>query len=66
MLGGASSHRLTTVAKRVTRQGFETSVNVKGGPVFKVQALDAKGKVLGGSRAVRRSNTRGNAPVPSY
>jgi hypothetical protein len=66
VLGGRNSHRLKTVARRVARKGFETSVDLRSGPVFRVQALDAKGKVLGSSRAVRRSNTRGNTPVPIY
>jgi hypothetical protein len=57
------------VAKSAKRQGFETTITVKSaGPIVKVLALDAKGKVLSGgvSRAVRRQNTSGNAPAPSY
>jgi hypothetical protein len=67
VLAGRSSRRLEVVAKRAKRRGFETPVTVRsGGPVVQVQALDAKGKVLGTSRAVRRQNTTGNAPAPSY
>ncbi len=36
------------------RTGFETVIPVsQGGQVFKVQALDAKGKVLGTSKLLR-------------
>ena len=67
ILGGPSSRRLKVVAKRVSRQGFETSALVRSaGPVFQVQALNSKGRVLGTSRAVRRKNTSGNAPRPTY
>jgi hypothetical protein len=55
------------VAKSAKRQGFETTATVRSaGPIVKVQALDAKGHVLGTSRAVRRQNTRGNTPAPTY
>jgi hypothetical protein len=55
------------VAKSAKRQWFETTATVKSaGPIVKVQALDAKGRVLGTSKAVRRQNTSGNAPAPSY
>jgi hypothetical protein len=67
VLAGASGRRLAVVARRAKRQGFETAVTVRsGGPIVQVQALDAKGHVLGTSRAVRRQNTSGNAPAPSY
>jgi hypothetical protein len=67
VLAGSSSRKLKVLAKSAKRQGFETTVTIKSaGPVVKVQALSAKGKVLGTSRAVRRQNTSGNAPVPSY
>jgi Arylsulfotransferase (ASST) len=67
ILAGPSSRKLKVVAKRVTRGGFETAKTIKsGGPIVKVQALDAKGHVIGTSRAVRRQNTSGNAPAPVY
>jgi hypothetical protein len=67
VFAGPTSRRLAVVAKTAKRQGFETTVTVKSaGPIVKVQALDAKGRVLGTSRAVRRQNTSGNAPVPVY
>lgn len=67
VLGGPSSRRLSVVAKRVRRNGFETAVLVRSaGPVFRVQALDSKGRVLGTSRAVRRQSTSGTTPRPTY
>jgi Arylsulfotransferase (ASST) len=67
IFAGPSSRKLKLVAKRVRKVGFETAKTIKtGGPVVKVQALDAKGRVLGTSRAVRRQNTSGNAPAPVY
>jgi hypothetical protein len=67
VLAGPTSRRLTVVAPRAKRQGFETSVTVRsGGPIVQAQALDAKGHVLGTSRAVRRQNTSGNVPAPTY
>jgi hypothetical protein len=67
VLAGRTSRRLGVVAKSAKRQGFETTATVKSaGPIVKVQALDAKGRVLGTSKAVRRQNTSGNAPAPSY
>src|SRR3954451_13412655 len=65
--GGPSSHKLKVVAKRVSKGGFETAKTIKSaGPMVKVQALDKKGRVIGSSRAVRRQNTSGNTPAPSY
>lgn len=67
ILAGPSSRRLKVVAKRVRRQGFETSALVRSaGPVFQVQALNRRGRVIGTSRAVRRKNTSGTAPRPTY
>lgn len=67
VFAGPSSRKLKVVAKRVTRQGFETSALLKTkGPIVRVQALDSKGRVLGTSRAVRRQNTTGTEPAPSY
>lgn len=67
VLAGPTSRRLRVVAKRVRRQGFETSKLVRSaGPIFRVQALSSKGRVLGTSRAVRQQNTSGNAPSPTY
>src|SRR4051794_11454422 len=66
IFAGKSSHRLAAIST-VKRGGFETAKTIKSsGPVVRVQALDAKGRVLGTSRAVRRENTSGNTPVPSY
>jgi hypothetical protein len=67
VLAGKTSRKLAVAAKKAKRQGFETTITLKSaGPIVKVQALSAKGKVLGTSRAVRRQNTSGNAPAPSY
>jgi Arylsulfotransferase (ASST) len=67
VFAGPTSRKLKVVAKGAKRQGFETSVTVRSaGPIVKVQALDAKGHVLGTSRAVRRQNTTGNTPAPTY
>jgi hypothetical protein len=64
---GRSSRKLAVVAKKVTKSGFETAKTIKGaGPIVKVQALDKRGRVIGTSRAVRRQNTSGNAPAPTY
>jgi hypothetical protein len=64
---GKSSRKLKVVAKKVSKSGFETSRTVKtAGPIVKVQALNKKGRVIGTSRAVRRQNTSGNAPQPTY
>jgi hypothetical protein len=64
---GPTSRKLKVVAKRVSKSGFETAKTLKsGGPIVKVQALDSKGRVVGTSRAVRRQNTSGNAPAPTY
>ena len=64
---GASSRKLSVVAKKVRRAGFETAATVRSSkPFVKVQALDKKGKVLGTSRAVRRQIVTGHAPTPSY
>ncbi len=51
VLGGSSAAQLTTVATGV-KSGFETAITVHGQyKVFKVEALDAKGRVIGTSRA---------------
>ncbi|HEX4734851.1 MAG TPA: arylsulfotransferase family protein [Thermoleophilaceae bacterium] len=64
---GKSSRKLKVVAKKVTKAGFESSHTVRSaGPVVKVQALNKKGRVIGTSRAVRRQNTSGNTPSPTY
>jgi hypothetical protein len=64
---GKTSRKLKVVAKRVKRAGFETPATLKSaGPIVKVQALNKKGRVIGTSRAVRRQNTSGNAPSPTY
>ncbi len=64
---GPSSRKLKIVAKKVAHAGFETAKTVSAkGPIVKVQALDKHGKVIGSSRAVKRQNTSGNTPSPSY
>jgi hypothetical protein len=51
VLGGASQSSLTPVL-RATRKDFETAIAVASSrPYFEVQALDARGRVLGTSRA---------------
>jgi EmrB/QacA subfamily drug resistance transporter len=51
VLGGSSAGSLSTVAN-AARSGFETSIPVSGADTtFKVQALDASGKVIGTSRS---------------
>ena len=64
---GPTSRRLKVVAKRVAKGGFETAKKIKSaGPIVKVQALNSKGRVIGTSRAVRRQNTSGTEPAPTY
>jgi hypothetical protein len=64
---GPSSRKLKVVARRAKKGGFETARTIRSaGPIVKVQALNGKGKVIGTSRAVRRQNTSGNAPAPTY
>src|SRR3954447_3274838 len=63
---GKSSRKLSVVAKRVTKGGFETAKTIKSaGPIVKVQALNGKGRVIGTSRAVRRQSTSGSPPAPT-
>ncbi len=51
VLGGPSADRLTAVAG-AARSGFETSISVPSSyKSFKVEALDAKGRVIGASRS---------------
>jgi EmrB/QacA subfamily drug resistance transporter len=53
VLAGPSQHDLAVVAN-APRSGFETSITVKGHfPVFEVQAVDAKGHVIGTSKLFR-------------
>jgi Arylsulfotransferase (ASST) len=67
VFAGPASRKLEVAAKAAKRRGFETAIAVRSlGPIVKVQALDAKGRVLGTSNAVRKQNTSGNAPTPSY
>ncbi|HYZ28291.1 MAG TPA: arylsulfotransferase family protein [Thermoleophilaceae bacterium] len=64
---GPTSRKLKVVAKRVARGGFETAKKIRSaGPIVKVQALNGKGRVIGTSRAVRRQNTSGTEPAPTY
>jgi len=52
VLGSASGGSMSGVATR-RREGFETAIPVPAGhTTYEVQALDARGKVLGTSRAV--------------
>ena len=58
ILAGRSSRRLAVVGRRVRRSGFETKRTVSSrGPHFRVQALSARGRVLGTSAVVRRTST---------
>jgi hypothetical protein len=61
--GPAAQGRFTTIT-RVPWKGFETSTSVRAstGPYFRVQALDASGKLLphGTSAGVRRVGKRNN------
>src|SRR3954447_9536324 len=67
IFAGRSSHKLELAVKRARKAGFETAKTIRSaGPVVKVQALDASGHVLATSRAVRRQNTSGNTPGPTY
>jgi Arylsulfotransferase (ASST) len=51
VLGGSTSHDLRPLDVRSTLRGFETTTDVPSEPrYFAVQALDARGKVLGTSR----------------
>jgi hypothetical protein len=53
VLAGSSSSSLRVVAARASRAGFETRISVPAhGPYFRVQALDASGKVLRSSAVV--------------
>ena len=53
VLAGPSASQLSPVVT-TAKTGFETVIPVsQGGQVFKVQALDAKGKVLGTSKLIR-------------
>jgi hypothetical protein len=67
VFAGPTARKLAVVSTRAPRRGFETAITVRSaGPIVQVQALDAKGRVLGTSRAVRRQNTRGTQPAPVY
>ncbi|MFL5893822.1 MAG: arylsulfotransferase family protein [Thermoleophilaceae bacterium] len=68
VLSGRSSRKLALV-KRVHRGGFETAVSVHGkGLLYRVKAVDARGRVLGTSALITRSggNTKGTEPAPVY
>jgi hypothetical protein len=54
VLGGPSPEHLKSLGVTARRSGFETSIGVPGGPrYFAVQALGAKGGVLGTSAPAR-------------
>jgi hypothetical protein len=54
VLAGPTPNKLSVVVVGSPRIGFETEINVhSAGPYFKVKALSATGKVLGGSATVR-------------
>jgi hypothetical protein len=50
VLGGPDPGHLAVVATKA-RSGFETAIKVAAGSVFKIQALDARGRVIGTSSA---------------
>lgn len=52
VLGGPDSGHLSTLTT-VAKSGFETAIPVGSGSVFKVQALDAQGNVIGTSAVFR-------------
>lgn len=53
VLAGSNPHSLSVVVRHAPRSGFETAVTTNSpGPYFQVQALNARGKVLGTSRVV--------------
>ena len=58
ILAGRSSKKLSVVARRVRRRGFETSATVRSsGPFFRIQALNARGRVIGRSAVVKRASS---------
>jgi EmrB/QacA subfamily drug resistance transporter len=59
VLAGPSADRLTPVVRNAPKTGFETAISVaQGYASFEVQALDAKGRVLGASRPFSARSTR--------
>jgi len=65
---GRSSNNLSVVSRRVRRTGFETRATLRSrGPLFQVQALSSRGRVLGTSSIARPANT-GNrfTQTPDY
>ncbi len=53
VLAGADPRSLSVVVRHAPRSGFETAVTTKArGPYFRVEALNAQGRVLGTSRVV--------------
>jgi hypothetical protein len=55
VLAGSTSTALSPVTPTTPRTGFETTISTKSpGQYFAVQALDASGRVIATSRAVRR------------
>jgi hypothetical protein len=52
VLGGAAASSLAPLAQ-APRSGFETAISVHASSTYEVQALDASGRVLGTSAAVR-------------
>ncbi|MFE1251630.1 arylsulfotransferase family protein [Streptomyces sp. NPDC058735] len=60
VLAGSGPRSLSVVVERARRSGFETAVRTDcPGPFFRVQALDARGKVIGTSRVVRLNRPEG-------
>jgi hypothetical protein len=56
VLAGAGAKDLSLVASS-TKTGFETAITVKGAyKTFEVEALNAKGKVIGTSRSFEEGN----------
>lgn len=59
VLAGSDPECMSVVAGHVLRSGFETTVSTPDpGPYFQVKALDAHGRVIGVSRAVKLPRQR--------
>lgn len=71
VLAGTSSKHLSTVAAKVKKSGFETTIPLsKSYSDFEVQALDSHGKVLGSSKTFTApssgTKTSKTTPPPGY
>ncbi len=68
VLAGGSRKKLKVVVKKAGRRAFETAIRVKaGGRVFRVEALDSRGHVIGTSKVVGAPKPSSNpSPSPIY